>query len=299
MAAAPRDPHAELAALQTLALRLLAAPWQPSVPAPTSPRAALLVKQAPADWPPDLPFPPGVHLVGSLVRTPRWSTVVLDSTLTPEQVLAYYRRELAARGWHEPAVGTPRLGGFAASGLPGQPASLRAVFVRGEQGPTLTVQALALANAPTDVRLDFQTDPQAVPRAPRGSFPMMTTVLPTIAPPPGAWQWPLGGSTSPTLALSSTAVEADADLAALAAHYRQELERAGWILGSIAQQGAVAWSAWTFRDEQQAAWTGLLYLLQRPDTPRRFLAHLYAEQVGAAPMSAGGLSYAALAADRP
>ncbi|HLI27987.1 MAG TPA: hypothetical protein VKZ60_13000 [Chloroflexota bacterium] len=242
MATAPRDPRAELVALRTLALRLLAAPWQPGLPAPVDPQATLLAGQVPPAWPSDLPFPPGAHLVGSLVRSSRWATVVVASALPAAEVLAYYRRELSARGWHEPEVGTPRLGGFAASGLPGQSGALRAVFVRSEQGPTLTVQTLALANALTDVRLDLQTDPQAVPRAPRGGFPMMATVLPTIAPPPRAWQWPLGGSISPSLALASTVVEADADLAALAAHYRQELERAGWILGRTAQQGAAVWS---------------------------------------------------------
>jgi hypothetical protein len=296
---AARDPAGELAALRALALRLLAAPWQPGVPQAVSPQAALLVGQvaarlaagaaaarrrAAAGQPRAEPALVR-RRAGQLARAGRGAGVL------PPQ-------ELGARGWREPEAAAPRLGGFVAAGLPDQSSVLRAVFVRSEQGPTRTVQALPVANARTDVRLDLQTDPQAVPR-PQSDWQRWRPVLPTLLPPAGAQQWPRGGSTSPTLARSSTVVETAAELAALAAHYRGQLECAGGTLGGAARQGAAAWSTWTFHDEQQARWNGVLYLLQWLDPPRRFLAHLCAERAGRAPLSVGGMGYSALTATRP
>jgi hypothetical protein len=68
---------------------------------------------------------------------------------------------------------------------------------------------------------------------------------------------------------SSAGLATELDLAAVAAHYAQQLERAGWTRRDGDEGGGVlAWSAWDFVDEDGELWQGMLFIvLRRPQAP--------------------------------
>jgi hypothetical protein len=78
---------------------------------------------------------------------------------------------------------------------------------------------------------------------------------------------------------SSAAVETALDLPALATHYTSQLEKVGWIRRDGGQDGVLAWSTWTFRDETGDSWEGVLYITRRPDRPNQYILQVRAECV--------------------
>ncbi len=84
------------------------------------------------------------------------------------------------------------------------------------------------------------------------------------------------------MATVAVVLETDLNLADIAPHYRAELERAGWQRGDGGEDGPAAWSVWSFHDEERAAWSAVLFILQLPQRPgasRRYVLHLQAERV--------------------
>ncbi len=282
-------PQAEPAgeAIRELALRLLAFPF-PGGPDPG--QAELVVGKLAASLPIELPLPPAARVLGTFTRTPHWSTVVLDVELSPQEVLAYYRQQLLPAGWSEPDDPLRHAGGFAA-GMPYQ--ANRVLFCRSARGPALTVQATGRQQAPTDVRLELQSDPRQSPCAPQRRFPGPAQVLPPLLAPPNARQTGLGGSSGPDQAQSTAILATDLDLASLARHYEQQLEGAGWERTDAGCSDPTAWSTWTFAAADGEAWRGLLTVLRRPDLPGRYLLLLQAELRDGEPLGGGG-SYGVL-----
>jgi hypothetical protein len=60
------------------------------------------------------------------------------------------------------------------------------------------------------------------------------------------------------------------DVATIATHYQDQLAAAGWTLEAGEQQGAVAWSRWTFADKNGDAWRGMFVLLQTSAAPSQY-----------------------------
>ncbi len=85
-----------MAQLQMLALRLLSYPFDPQAPQPQ-----LLAGQLPDTLPFDLPLPNGYHLVGSFVSTPQEMQIVLDTDLSPAEIIAFYTERMQVAGWSE------------------------------------------------------------------------------------------------------------------------------------------------------------------------------------------------------
>ena len=56
-------------------------------------------------------------------------------------------------------------------------------------------------------------------------------------------------------------------LEAVAAHYAEQLRRAGWTQTDQGASGPVAWQTWQFTSEEQQPWTGLFLALLTPEQP--------------------------------
>ena len=152
-----------------------------------------------------------------------------------------------------------------------------------DDGVALQVMANAGPGGRTIVQLTRLPDDSGRQRAQRHAHRMGRDpwqVLPPIAPPPHAEQYQEGGSSGEDRVVTSARIESDADLATLAAHYTTQLEKAGWQREDGGVSEPVAWSAWTFTDEEKQPWRALFVLLKWPGEPRRSWAQLVAEWVG-------------------
>jgi hypothetical protein len=239
-----------------LAERLLAPPGPPGY----APKATLLPGALPdVDAIEALPIPRGATLVGSLARDgnakmgPGTSyEVVLDAPGGATELLGFYKRELAARGWDTQHDGS----GYPATGFQPTLQSAHALFCKASSGPWLNLSVWPRQGAPADVRLYVETaSPGPCGMAGRGGpggMPSEMAAMPALYPPDGA-VLQMGG---PGRWTSEAVAETALGVADLEAHFARQLEAAGWSrqAGAAAAGAPVAWSTWRKDD-----WRGVLY----------------------------------------
>ena len=97
-------------------------------------------------------------------------------------------------------------------------------------------------------------------------------LIPPLFAPQGARQQ--GGGGGGDQWHSSATLETDADLPELAIHYNSLLARGGWTLTGEGQAGPLAWSTWTFQDEEKEPWSGLFFILKVPGKERKFTLNI-------------------------
>jgi hypothetical protein len=258
-------------ALRELAARLLAFRFgQPAGDAAPEPR--LLVGELPPDMPVELPLPEDGRLLGSFIQ--EHPILAVDTGLTGADVIDFYLEQLGAAGWTEQERFLPHRGGFVHSSSFDRQ---MATFFSPDERYTMSMMAAPASHGRTTVQLTLTTDTEGFrPRQmPQGRDVM--AVLPPIRPPRGALQMPEGGGGGPDQVTSSARLDTDLDLTAVSTHYLAELERAGWRRLDAGTSGPAAWSAWSFADEEGAAWQALLFILQRPGRSGKYALTLRAE----------------------
>lgn len=278
------------ATFRKLAMRLIAARY----PAPPGESLRLLVGQLPPDLPFDLPLPEGTRVLGSLLQgDAHIANMVLMTDLLPDQVVEFYRERLKAAGWsEEESMGQQR--GFVQSGS--MSPSL-AQFFLGDTGPLLIVTSFSDPDgrSTAEVLLNPGGRGSSFARRRMGAAHDVWSVLPTIRPPAGARQSVEGASGGNDRVISTARLETALDLSTLAVHYHTQLEYGGWERTDAGESGPIAWSAWTFTDEQGEPWRGLFFILKQPDVAERYLLQVSAEWAGTvAPyrVHPGSVSYA-------
>ncbi len=279
----------DMTALRTLAERLLGRQFLYDPDADT---LRIVVGALPNDLPVPIPLPADATVIGAVTgqwtaipspRHPPQMTILFDTSLSAAQVRAFYRERLRVEGWTQPAHM-----GMTGPGFQFEPTGVhvRELFCRGERGPALWVNAHSKADRPTQVHLELDTNTRHSPCAARPDRVHQPPIsFPTLTFPAGSTSlrggWGGGGWGQDEAHFDAT-VQTEMDLAALAAHLASQLERAGWERQGSGQDGALAWSTWSFRDEQGDPWRGVLYTLRRPDQERQFMLHLAAEWAGVA-----------------
>lgn len=233
----------------------------------------------PGGLPPDLPFeiplPPGATVVGSAVEE-TYGVVLLDVPRSPQEVYAFYDRELTARGWEAWRSLSPQ-GGFVFSRDPGRS------FCRGRPGPSLDVYAFPRPGGQTEVRLFYNLDPASSrcssPRSAlegKDALQILQEVLPPLTNPEGSRQ-KRGGSGASDDHVSNHALirlPEGWSVAELEEHYARQLREAGWRLEEEGRTGSVLWSRWAFSYEGER-WQGLLFVVDRGE--RWVFAYLRAD----------------------
>ncbi len=238
----------------------------------------LFLSQLPEDFPVELPLPELTHVVGSVAHNATTLEVLLESALNTEALRSAYRRLLGGLAWQELA-GPPRyhLGGFIPADFdPARPdAGLHTLdFYQDSSGARLSIFVHPLDTGPTFVRVDLSMDSTTNRRMYRATqhrdAQQDRQVIPHLVPPPGSDQRPRTGSSSPyefsSMAELSTALEPEA----VAAHYAEQLSRAGWTPTERGESGPLAWHSWQFTSEEQEPWTGLFFALQTPEDSRAY-----------------------------
>jgi hypothetical protein len=262
-------------ALRLLAPREFADPsWTPS---------ELLVGQLPPDLADGVPVPPNSRVLGSLVRGRAHVDVELDTDLPAAAVRSFYTEQLTAAGWRVVELQWHRHGGFSYGSAPAQ----HTLFCRGKRGPAITIAASEETGQPTEVRITVMLDARQSPCAHVEQMDNPWHMLPDLRPPANAHQIPSGGSGGGDSVISMATLTSELDVAAIAAHYQDQLAAAGWTVETAEQQGAVAWSRWRFADKNGDAWRGMFVLLQTRATPNQYSVQLHAQMADVADTTSG------------
>lgn len=240
----------------------------------------LLLGELPPNFPGDIPFSAGSHLVGSLVADQ--PIVILNTSQADEAVITFYEEQLTAAGWVKPEPSLPeRHGGFLESGhsavgkIPRQGTALYR-----DDGSSLHIAAYGTPGGHTRVQLTLKPNgARELRHMYRAGMhhPEIYSVLPPIEPPPNSRQSQGGASAGSDRVEMEGHIESDLDLPTLAAHYVAQLEQGDWQRTVSGENDLVAWSTWTFTDEDKEPWRALFIILKRPDEQRLFWLHLIAE----------------------
>jgi len=230
----------------------------------------ILVGELPSDLPVDVPIPKDAEVIGS-ITTPRSDKhksiqIMLDVPREPDEVMEFYRGCLTKKGWREEMKRPSSAGGFVS------PMVRSRVNFCYEGKLLLNVYAYSTEEGkPTDVRLHVNDDPQIVAYAEEPVRPGAGDVLPALLAPEGAIQMrgSVGGSGGERR-YSQATLETNLSANKLHTHYRAQLLEAGWKLEEEGGDGTVAWSTWSFVDDSDNDWVGLL-LVRAPKEDWRIL----------------------------
>ncbi|OPX78550.1 MAG: Tetratricopeptide repeat protein [Methanosaeta sp. PtaB.Bin039] len=218
----------------------------------------LLVGRLPDRMPIDVPLPPGAHVVGSMTHGSRSVDVVLDvENMTPEDVLDFYRKSMAARNWKDIDIsGTSR--GFS-------PNETKITLCQGRKDPALVVTAYPVVDGPTDVRLNIDTAPRYSPCREQGRYDDWMKPLPKLVAPSGVTEHNLGFSSSGAGSVgTSTTLKTGMDVREIVAHYGGLMEAASWTKTGEGRGEDLAWSTWSSKDEDDFTWNALLWAVELP-----------------------------------
>ena len=218
----------------------------------------VLIGELPNDLPYEIPLPDDTRVIGSMDVSEASSTfVLLDSGLSPAEVIQFYEETLPESGWQASDQGNQGVG-FTV------PAATTGMVFCNTDNYSLTVTVLELGES-TDVRIQMsQYSGQCSP-----STGMNTSedanLLPTLEAPAGTIirsGGSIGGITG-GLGLSAS-LESDLSVEALAVHYNDQLEAQDWTLVRKGSTEGAAWSNWTFSDDNGNGWAGTLMVLETP-----------------------------------
>ena len=267
--------------LMTLALSLLDSPLDARKSYPR-----LFPGQVPEHVPLEIPVSPHSRVLGTLLRSSTRFVIALESTLTLDEALAFYREQFAALAWNEAEYRRmPPLGGFLHSDS--RP-SVHLTLCQTSRTACLRVTMVSYENATTQVRLDLSLDQQgnpcvrqdqsaASPALPRHRRTPQQT-LPTLIPPPGAHLDATSGGGSPRGMHTTSPLTTSLSQEAVAHHYAEQLILAHWTQTASGTGGPLVWSTWQFTStvEEPRQWTGLFFILKMLDEPDHYTIYLQA-----------------------
>lgn len=219
------------------------------------PRPEVLLGRAPADLP--APLPPGSRVIGTVTSTglpgrgPNLTTVYLDSTLTPGQVIAHFTAALGS-DWQQARYSLSPFetqGGFQQASPPSD-----MTFYRTTPPQVLRVSTTVVGSV-TQVSLVRQTGGDAeylLPalRTPPPAPPGYMT-LPELNAPEGSTVILAGATHTGDGLMQNARIGTTLSRQAVTEHYAAQLRQAGWTLITRANTALASSSTWTFQQEGQ------------------------------------------------
>ena len=247
----------------------------------SSGKTQILLGQLPS-LPVNFPLSEGSSVLGTLIHSPETAEIVLDTPLSPEQVVAFYKERLSGEGWMElDRYRGHRQSGFTHAGVLGTMNDI--TLCKDVDTPSFYIQAFSGRGAMTDVRININggehspcRQQQRGPKSRLMEHHGLYDLIPTLVPPAGAKQMGGGGSSGSDSVSSHATLETDAELATLAPHYAKQLEAGGWTKLDEGQSGPLAWNAWTFQDEDNEPWRGTFFIWKSPGKQREYSLHVEA-----------------------
>ncbi len=241
-------------------------PVYPGMPAANT---TVWLASLPDSIPADMPLPAGARIVAS-VRTPYDTQIMLDTEMSPMDVLEFYAVTLPPQGWQaSPGLHEP-------SGFVSAPITLQSYCLNGDQAHVM-INALEGASGMTDLRLQLNGPADSYICAGQAEMGMMDSadLIPALRAPAGVQQISSGSGSGGDQADTSAELRTEAFRAAdLVAHYNAQLQQTGWqMLGTAGAEG-IAWSTWSFQDGDEKSWSGTLVVTESPLQPDRRFASL-------------------------
>ena len=232
----------------------------PSYPGQPADEITVHLGSLPPDLPFELPLPEGARVIGSVHQALfSYLHVILATSLSPEEVLAFYDARLLEIGWQ--AASDAAYGGGFVSGDPWR------VYCLDEEA-ALTLSASPWITGETDVRLFIDGDMRysQCNSEYMAGLDSSSGLIPTLMSPSGTQM--IGGTTSGSsdsnTAYTETTLRTDLSAGELAAFFNEQLAADGWTLLDNGASEGHAWSHWSLVDEKGEAWTGTLILLEVP-----------------------------------
>jgi hypothetical protein len=262
--------------LAELAARLVSPPY--ALPDGSTQTTTLYPGALPPNVGFDLPLPPGSHLVGSVLRqrtnaNPSFDAV-LDVKGAPDDVVAFYERELAKKGLAPPQLPAQQQpGGFVSSAGP----MTVKMFCKADAFPFVSISVFPRPNLPLDVRAHYEPaqpagtafigSPCAKGGGPQPGPPQ--TRLPTLRAPDGVFLQPSGSGIGGGRQQSDAVATTSRSAADLEAFFAQQLAAAGWTRVAGSANAPLAYSTWKVPGDGD--WSGLLVVIEMPAKDRRSL----------------------------
>jgi hypothetical protein len=236
----------------------------------------ILSGELPSNLSVEVPIPSDAEVIGSLIRsdgTYKRVEIILDVPMEPNEVIVFYRDSLKNAGWNETeGFYHHEKSGFMSTTPEG------VIFCQYEgKGPSLQITADSLATEEgnvSDVRLDLDTDPGTglcTERFYGPSWDDRAEILPPLKPPEGAILGSRGSGGGEGRWQSEATIETELNVSELSTHYQEQLMKAGWALKEDGMSASSAWSTWTFNDEFDDPWFGLLLISDTGRENKRFL----------------------------
>jgi len=243
---------------------------------PPSKPVVILPGELPSNLSVEVPIPSDTEVIGSLIRfedTYKRVKIILDVPMEPNEVIEFYRDSLKNAGWNETeGFYHHEKSGFVSTTPEG------VIFCRYEgKGPSLQITAYTLATEEgnvSDVRLDLDTDPGTglcTERFYGPSWEDRAEILPPLKPPEGAILRSRGSGGGDGQWQSEATIETERNVSELTTHYQEQLMKAGWELKEDGMTASFAWSRWSFNDEFDDPWSGLLLVSEAGRENTRFL----------------------------
>lgn len=257
---------------EELAIRYLEAP---SIGETELQKVQLFPGKLPEQMPVQLPLPRGSKIFGSVLLGETKIGVMVDSPLAAEEVMAFYRHELASQNWTEMDVsGMER--GF-------MEWSAGSFFCQESNDASIAIIAYPQENG-SDIRLDISTDPECSPCSFSGSDEWLKPMPKLVAPRNAS----LSNQNFMTGCGNQVTISADVvtelNSSALAAHFADQLRRANWTAIRQEESGLAAWSTWEFEDEEGLIWDGFLTVLEIPGSEDKRFVMMQANQGEGCPL---------------
>lgn len=240
---------------------------------------SIFIGQLPDDIPFDIPLPEKTSVVGSVVRqNGLYIDIILDSELKQNELIDFFAASLSNDNW-QPGVQNFSPGGF-------QPFPMTSTYIRRNEA-VLNISISELANEKvSSLRINIQTDPgQALYLERRGINQMgfMQTDpyyhVPYLIPLQGVSVQSIGGGggggplSSPKNAFQSAILKTEISLFDIAEHYINQLsDNYSWNLTDSLVKENISWSSWTFTDDSDQIWGGMLIITSSQIRDNEFTA---------------------------
>lgn len=238
-------------------------------------KVQLLPGMLPEQMPVQLPLPRGSKVFGSVLIGGTEIGVVVDSPLTAEEVMAFYRQALATQNWTAMDVSGMERGFMEWSN--------GSFFCQGSNDTSIAITAYPRENG-SDIRVGISTDPECSPCSFWGSDDWLKPIPKLVAPKNATLsnQNFVGGCGNQVMA--SADVKTESNSSALAAHFADQLIAANWTSTSQEESGPAAWSTWEFEDEEGLIWDGFLTVLEVAGSEDRRFVMMQASQGKGCPL---------------
>ena len=219
----------------------------------------IFVGRAPDGIPQKLTSFEGGTVIGG-ARFAQNSVAVIAFTLPPNQVLLSADRELRARGLTSPPPPGGDRGGFVSNNYSSPWGNLYCA-----DSAAISLGAAAAPNGGTYLKVSYTRNQQfsACTRRVRASFAEVEFKFPALLPPPGMLSRSSGSGMGGGSASASAVLTGPLKPADLLAHYRSQLDAAGWRTQAPVASGDDAALAYVeATDSTGAAWRGLMTALK-------------------------------------